>query len=231
LSNLTHQIAPNTWAIITYEQSWKSYINNYVIMKQDSCLLIDTNLRKHRGYLQQALNEIGVTNLNNVQVFCTHRHSDHIGNVELFRSSNNWIHLQDYFDLDDFSQTLFGHTFTGSEGEFADLQFKQLSFHTNGSVAFFDKETKTCFLGDHLSFFGAPIVDVIGYNQQRREEFYRFITKWKDQDKSQSEAFAEGIRSLLTWPIEILATGHGPILAQDIPDFFRQILAIVDPNP
>ncbi|MBO8163252.1 MAG: MBL fold metallo-hydrolase [Brevibacillus sp.] len=224
MTNVTYQIAPNVWAILTYEESWKSYINNYVIKKGQSFLLIDTNLRKHRSYLLSALEQIGATHDKIDQVYCTHRHPDHIGNVELFPSRNNWIHLEDYFELDDFSQTLFGHTFTGKGGELSPLYYRHLPSHTQGSVAFFDPESRVCFIGDHLCFFGQPLGAGIGYEAERREAFLRFLNKWNSQEPEKVRSFADGIRSIIHWPIEVLATGHGPLLKGDILSFFGQIL-------
>ncbi|WP_126427693.1 MBL fold metallo-hydrolase [Brevibacillus marinus] len=224
MENVTCQVAPNVWAILTYEASWKSYINNYVVQKGQSYLLIDTNLRKHRSYMQSALQQIGATNDKIEQVYCTHRHPDHIGNVELFPSRGNWIHLEDYFELDDFSQTLFGHTFTGSGGELPPLYFRHLPSHTAGSVAFLDPESRVCFIGDHLCFFGDPLGEVVGFAAERRAGFLRFLQKWNRQQPEQVKAFAAGIRSLMQWPIEYLATGHGPILKGEIIPFFEQIL-------
>jgi glyoxylase-like metal-dependent hydrolase (beta-lactamase superfamily II) len=228
VSNQTTQLAGNVWAIITYEEAWKSYINSYVIVKNDTFLLIDSHLRKHRPYFQQALQQVGVTNLSQVQVYFTHRHADHIGNAEMFPSRNNWIHLEDYYELDDFSQTLFGHTFTGSGGDLPLLQFKHLPFHTEGSVAFFDAESKICFPGDHLCFFSAPLGQTVGYEAERRRELIKFLGKWKEQEPDRVEAFADGVRALLEWPAEMLATGHGPILKGDIQPFLKEILDTVN---
>lgn len=223
----TVQIAPDVWSVITYEDSWKSYINNYVVKKQNSFLLVDTNLRKFRDYFQQALQALGATNENIEQVFCTHRHPDHIGNVEIFSSRNNWIHLDDYYELDDFSQTLFGHTFTGIGGKVPYFEYRLLPSHTSGSVAFFDPESKICFAGDHLCFYGAPLDEAIGYGLEQRKAYLAFLKKWKEQEAEQVESFVEGVETLLHWPIEVLATGHGPILKGDIPHFLQEILFVV----
>lgn len=224
MPHVTTQIAENVWAIITYEEAWKSYINNYVIAKGNRFLLIDTNLRKFRPYLQQALQSIGAAPELIEHVYFTHRHADHIGNAELFPSRNNWIHLHDYFELDDFSQTLFGHTFTGAAGDLNKLQYKQLPFHTEGSVAFFDPDSRVCFIGDHLCFFAEPLGETVGYEAERREAYLRFVEKWKNQEPGKIAAFREGLEALLEWPIEWLATGHGPILKGEIPQFFHQVI-------
>jgi glyoxylase-like metal-dependent hydrolase (beta-lactamase superfamily II) len=226
--NVTTQIADSTWAIITYEEAWKSCINSYVIAKDDRFLLIDSHLRKHRPYFQQALLEIGVTPERIEHVCFTHRHADHIGNADLFPSRNNWIHLDDFYELDDFSQTLFGHTFIGSGGDVSLLQYRQLPFHTEGSVAFFDPRTKVCFTGDHLCFFAQPLGQVVGYEAERRKAYVNFVRKWKEQEPPEKvEAFAAGLESLLDWPIELLATGHGPVLKRDIPAFVEKVIESV----
>lgn len=225
--NRTVQIVPDVWSIITYEESWKSYINSYCLKKQETFLLIDTNMRKHRTYFQEALLGLGATELTIDQVYCTHRHPDHIGNVEIFPSRNNWIHLDDYYDLDDFSQTLFGHTFTGAKGEVSGLRYQLLPSHTSGSVAFFDANTRVAFVGDHLCFFGDPIGHVVGYEAERRQSFLQFIRKWKEQESEKALLFAEGIEALLQWPIDVLATGHGPILTGEIPPFFEEIVHVI----
>lgn len=227
MTNVTRQIADCTWAILTYEDAWKSHINSYVIAKKDVFVLIDSHLRKHRPYFQQALQQIGARDERIEHVFFTHRHADHIGNADLFPSRNNWIHLDDFYELDDFSQTLFGHTFTGSGGDVPHLQFRQLPLHTEGSVAFYDPETKVCFAGDHLCFFAAPLGNVVGYEPERRDAYLEFVRKWKEQEPEKAEAFAEGVETLLDWPIELLATGHGPILKGDITAFLQQTVHMV----
>ncbi|WP_134683047.1 MBL fold metallo-hydrolase [Brevibacillus migulae] len=224
MQHVTRKIAEHVWAILTYEEAWKSFINNYVIARGDHFLLIDTNLRKHREYFVRSLKEIGATEARIEHIYFTHRHADHIGNAELFPSRNNWIHLEDFFELDDFSQTLFGHTFTGKAGEVSKLLFKQLPSHTAGSVAFFDPQSKICFLGDHLCFFAAPIGGVVGYEEDRRLSYLEFVRKWKDQEPQKVAAFREGLELIREWPIEMLATGHGPILQGEIDPFLQQVI-------
>ncbi|WP_241254736.1 MBL fold metallo-hydrolase [Brevibacillus sp. SYP-B805] len=228
MPHITRKIAEHVWAIITYEEAWKSFINNYVIARDDRFLLIDTNLRKHRPYVQQALQQIGVTEERIEQVFFTHRHPDHIGNAEMFPSRLNWIHLEDFFELDDFSQTLFGHTLTGKAGEVSGLSFKQLAAHTEGSVAYFDPASKICFIGDHLCFFAEPLGEVVGEEAERRAQYLRFIAKWKEQEPEKVAAFREGVEAVLEWPVQLLATGHGPILKGEIDLFLRAILTELD---
>lgn len=223
MSNVIHKIAPRVWAILTYEDSWKSYINNYVVAKGNSFLLIDTNLRKHRTAFQNSLKEIGAVSDRIEHVYCTHRHPDHIGNIELFPSRNNWIHLEDYFELDDFSQTLFGHTFTGSGGEVPHLRFVHLPLHTNGSVAFFDEESGVCFIGDHLHFFGHPLGEGFGFAPECRQTYLTFVRKWSAREPKQMPPFVEGLRAVIKWSPRILATGHGPILKGDVTNFLKQV--------
>lgn len=222
--HVTRQIAGNVWAILTYEEAWKSFINNYVIAKGDEILLIDTNLRKFRTYFQQMLLEIGATPERIAHVFFTHRHADHIGNAELFPSRNNWIHLEDFFELDDFSQTLFGHTFTGKSGEIHKLQFKHIDTHTEGSVAFFEPENKICFIGDVLCFFAEPLGEVVGHETKRRSAYLTFVRKWREQEPQKVTALREGLESIRQWPMEMLATGHGPILHGEIDLFLQQVI-------
>ncbi|CAJ1003145.1 MULTISPECIES: MBL fold metallo-hydrolase [Brevibacillus] len=226
MTNVTALIADSTWAILTYEEAWKSYINSYVIAKNNAFVLIDSHLRKHRSYFQQALAEIGVKPEQIGYVYFTHRHADHIGNADLFPSRHNWIHLDDYYELDDFSQTLFGHTFTGTGGDLPLLQFRQLPFHTAGSVAFFDPETKVCFIGDHLSFFAKPMQRVVDYGADLRESWRQFLLRWKEQEPEKAAGMAEGLEMLLSWPIEQLATGHGTVLSGDIAPFLQELIAL-----
>lgn len=227
MTSVTRQIADGTWAILLYEEAWQSHINSYVIAKQDVFLLIDSHLRKHRPYFQEALRQIGVPDGRIEHVYFTHRHADHIGNADLFSSRNNWIHLDDYYELDDFSQTLFGHTFTGSGGDVPFLKFRHLPFHTEGSVAFFDPQTRVCFAGDHLCFFAEPLGGVVGSEPELRAKFLADLRDWKQREPEKVETFAEGVELLLGWPIELLATGHGPILQGDIHAFLQQMLHII----
>lgn len=224
MTNVTAPIADSTWAIITYEEAWQGYINSYVVKQGDSFVLIDSQLRKHRKYFQQALEGIGAIPGKIENVYFTHRSADHIGNADLFPSRNNWIHLDDYYELDDFSQTLFGHTFTGSGGELSSLKFRQLSFHTEGSVAFFDPKTKVCFVGDHLSFREAPLGDIVGKEPEVRTAYHKQIQIWAQQEPERAREYAEGLEILLDWPIDYLATGHGPILSGEITPFLQSLI-------
>lgn len=226
MNNVIAPIADSTWAIITYEETRKSHINSYVIKKGDGYVLIDSHLRKHRAYFQQALEEIGVRSDKIENIYYTHRHADHIGNADLFPSRNNWIHLDDYYELDDFSQTLFGHTFTGNSGDLPLLQFRQLPYHTEGSIAFFDPQSKICFSGDHLSFGGAPLGQMVGKEIDCREAYKKEVLRWIKTEPLRASGFADGLEILLNWPIEYLATGHGPILRGDVVPFLQELLAL-----
>lgn len=226
MTNVTAPITDSTWAIITYEEAWKSYINSYVIKQGDAFVLIDSHLRKHRRYFQQALEDIGVKSEQVEYVYFTHRHADHIGNADLFPSRNNWIHLDDFYELDDFSQTLFGHTFTGNGGDLPLLQFRLLPFHTEGSVAFYDPQTKICFAGDHLCFSAMPLGEVVGKEEACRQAYKQQIQQLIKQEPDRAGPFADGLEILLNWPIEYLATGHGPILEKDIAPFLQELIEL-----
>lgn len=227
MTNVVAPIADSTWAIITYEEAWKSYINSYVIKQGDTFVLIDSQLRKNRAFFQKSLEDIGVKPDKIEYVYFTHRHPDHIGNADLFPSRNNWIHLDDYYELDDFSQTLFGHTFTGSGGDVPSLRFRQLSYHTEGSVALFDPQTKVCFTGDHLCFPDSDLGSIVGEEPEVRDAYKQYILLWKTKEPERAIEYAEGLEILLDWPIEVLATGHGPILKGDVVSFIQEIIALV----
>jgi len=227
MTNVTAPITDSTWAIITYEESWETYINSYVIKQENTYVLIDSHLRKHRAYFQQALSEIGVGWEQIECVYYTHRGADRIGNAELFPSRLNWIHLDDYYELDDFSQTLFGHTFTGSGGEFSALKFRELSFFTEGSVAFFDPKTKICFAGGHLRFTRTPIGSIVGREEECRIAFREQIEQWAGKEPQRAEEYADGLEQLLKWPMEYLAPGNGPILAGEIAPFLRELIDVI----
>ena len=227
MTNVTAPIADSTWAIITYEESWRTYINSYVIKQKDAYVLIDSHLRKHRSYFQQALLEIGVMSGQIEYVYYTHRGADRIGNADLFPSRINWIHLDDYYELDDYSQTLFGHTFIGSGGDLPSLKFRELSFFTEGSVAFFDPRTKVCFTGDHLRFTKMPIGSIVGREEECRIAYRKRIEQWAGKEPQRAAEYADGLELLLEWPIEYLATGHGPILAGEIAPFLRELIAVI----
>ncbi|GEC88958.1 MULTISPECIES: MBL fold metallo-hydrolase [Brevibacillus] len=226
MNNVIAPITDSTWAIITYEEAWNSYVNSYVIKQGNAFVLIDSHQRKQRSYFQQALEEIGVKPERTEYVYFTHRHADHIGNADMFPSRNNWIHLDDYYELDDFSQTLFGHTFTGSGGDLPSLRFRQLSFHTEGSVAFFDPQTKICFVGDHLCFENTELGQIVGGEVDCRTAYQEQLKQWVAREPERAVEFTEGLEILLDWPIEYLATGHGPILQGEIAPFLQELIAI-----
>ncbi|EJL41207.1 hypothetical protein BAG01nite_14450 [Brevibacillus agri] len=229
MNNVIAPITDSTWAIITYEDAWQSYVNSYVVKQGESFAVIDSHLRKQRTYFQQALEGIGAKPERIEYVYFTHRHADHIGNADMFPSRNNWIHLDDYYELDDFSQTLFGHTFTGSGGDLPSLRFRQLSFHTEGSVAFFDPQSKICFVGDHICFDKAELGQIVGKESECRAAYKAHIKSWAIDEPDRVPEYVEGLEALLDWPIEFLATGHGPILQGDIPDFLQELIAILRP--
>ncbi|WP_312117188.1 MBL fold metallo-hydrolase [Brevibacillus reuszeri] len=229
---MTNAIAPitdSTWAIITYEEAWNSSVSSYVIQKGDAFVVIDSHLRKQRAYFQQALVEIGVKTEQIEYVYFTHRHADHIGNADLFPSRNNWIHLEDYYELDDFSQTLFGHTFTGAGGDLPVLRFRQLAFHTEGSVAFFDPQSKVCFVGDHLILgeTKAELGQMVGTEDERRAAYKEYVRNFALKEPERALAYAVGLEILLDWPIECLATGHGLIFQGEVVSFIQDLISIV----
>lgn len=62
-----------------------------------------------------------------------------------------------------------------------------------------------------------------------RAAYQEQLKQWVAREPERAAEFTEGLKILQDWPIEYLATGHGPILHGEIKEFLQELIAIARP--
>ena len=71
-------------------------LNAFLIKGEDRSLLIDTGFgsEESKQSLFKGLNELSV-DINDMDIFLTHRHSDHTGLVDVLKNENNSVYISE----------------------------------------------------------------------------------------------------------------------------------------
>lgn len=231
MDSVVKEIADGVFAIAIWDSSWNSYNNCYLINRVDDVLMIDCCKAEQSDALVAALSQIGV-DPNNVKSFiATHGHPDHVGGSGLFVQAEKWIHIHDAGRLSAEQSKEFKEIDCDA-GEISGLSFTLLGHHTEGSIALFDPITHCLFCGDHICFFGdkLPSEGLVTFGDDLRAKTETFVAGWsqrpEDRSKYRFDRFIQGLQLLLSYTeSRYLATGHGPILRDQIPDFLRSLIS------
>ncbi|WP_053958894.1 MBL fold metallo-hydrolase [Sulfobacillus thermosulfidooxidans] len=226
------KVADSVFGIALWDSSWNSYNNCYVINREGKTLLLDCGKREQSNQLVEALREINV-HPDDVDVFiATHGHIDHIGATATFRRAAKWIHADDWDRLSE-EQTSEFNKLDSDIGVMYGLSFLRVGHHTNGSIAIYDVNTRCLFCGDYICFFGAKLVDnsLVTFGNDLRKKYHAFVMAWsqspENRNKYHYESFACGLKVISSFKEAIfLATGHGPILHNNIIDFINELISI-----
>lgn len=232
MQHVIKEIADNLLAIALWDSSWNSYNNCYLIVRGNGFTLIDCCKSAQEDALLSALSEIDVDPSDVQKLVATHGHQDHVGTSDLFTHAEKWIHIGDK-DLLSEEQCREFRFLDQAYGTVCGLAFASLGHHTSGSIALYDSATQCLFCGDHIGFFGdeLPAEGVLTFGKDLRAKTIDFVTNWaaspEDRSKYRFDAFVDGLRVLRSFSgPNLLATGHGPVLRDQIPEFLDSVLAV-----
>ena len=113
----------------------------------------------------------------------------------------------------------------------AGLPVIPLGHHTPGSVALYDPTARVLYAGDYLCFFREelPPEGLVTEGTGLREKTRTFIAEWSehpaDRQRYHFDEFMHGLKILASWDrMDVLATGHGPVLTGGITPFLADLL-------
>jgi glyoxylase-like metal-dependent hydrolase (beta-lactamase superfamily II) len=228
-------ITQSVHALAVWDESWNSYNNCYVLLRDEQVLLIDTGRNTHLPQLVAALASLNKTPADVTALIATHGHKDHIGNSLAFRHAQKFIHPEDVALLSDEMKAAFSPTLP-NDGEVLGLQCVLLGHHTPGSVALFDEVSGVLFAADHLCFFGDPLPEdkLVSHNTALRERAFQFIKNWaydpKVRLKFRFDVFTAGLKILEKrfHHAQVFCTGHGGVLVGDVGGFLDQACFVAE---
>lgn len=248
-SSRFEKVVEGVYALAVWDASWLSYNDCYVVVDDRDVVLVDAGKGEHVSFLVEALSGLGVTPGDVSTILATHGHRDHLGGGFAFPKASKWIHAGDGGLLSAEQQKGFSPSLP-DEGAVFGFDCLLLGQHTTGSVAFFHPATKALFSGDHLCFFGAPLLHegLVGKGEERREQFLAFVSSWarhwppsgedlerltadlakrapEDRNRYDFGLFLEGLIRLKRFNARALCTGHGPVLVDDILSFMSQVIS------
>ncbi|MBI3975981.1 MAG: MBL fold metallo-hydrolase, partial [Armatimonadetes bacterium] len=164
------QVVEGVYALAVWDASWNSYNNCYIVIGTRDLVLVDTGKLEHLDTLVQALFGFGRNPEDVTTILLTHGHHDHVGGSVAFPRAAKFIHAADWPLLSREVQSGFAASLP-DDGRTLEFECLLLGQHTTGSVAFFHPTTKTLFSGDHICFFGAPLLPegLVGRGAEQRE--------------------------------------------------------------
>ena len=245
------QAAPGVHALALWDDGWKSFNNCYLVQDGHGAILIDSGKEEHAAALARALGELGLDYEDVNAVVVTHGHRDHIGGAVAAGLSNVPRHIRaaDKGLLPDAGRSTWQPDLPDA-GDVLGLQCVLLGQHTLGSVALFHPPSRALFWSDHLCFFGAQLDDegLVCVGVSIRERVLRNVS-WRlahwppdeaeqerlrvdlagrrpeDQQRYNFPLAVEGIKRAIRSfrGVEVLCTGHGPVLRGDVWGFLDQV--------
>jgi len=222
------QVASQIYVLASWDASWNSYNNCYILLHNDQVTLIDSGKAEHVSQLVDALSRLGKTTSQVNTLIATHNHMDHVGGSVVFPTKSKLIHKNDWNLLDDKMKSVFQPTLPDN-GKVLGLDCLLLGHHTSGSVALFEPRTRALFCGDHICFFGDPLPSdgFVSYGPELRKISQTFVLDWardvQQRKERRLDLFAEGMVNLQRFDAEVLCTGHGAVLKGEIADFCSKL--------
>lgn len=189
-------LGENLQGIALWDADWQCYNNVYLLRRGARLILIDCGKASQGAALASEL-------------------------AQLDLCPTDWVQLPP--DL----QSLFSPALP----EAADLAWRLLGFHTPGSVALFDQDSGALFIGDHICFPGVPLgpEGLVVSAREAQEQALQYACDWAGSAEARSrynlELFRAGVAALAQFPARYLCTGHGVILAGDVPALLAPLLS------
>ncbi|MGQ0550826.1 MAG: MBL fold metallo-hydrolase [Armatimonadota bacterium] len=242
------QVTSGVYALAVWDESWNSFNDCYVVVRENRTLLVDSGKAEHAAILADALRKLGKRTDDVVVLLATHGHGDHVGGAGSLARATRSVHEADWGLLDETLRGQFRPNVIQS-AEALGFECVLLGQHTSGSVALYDPHTKALFCGDHVCFFGRPLSGgrLVGEGAELREAFRDFVHWWsgawsngetrkqleedlarrgpEDQERYNLHLFLDGVRTMRLFDALSLCTGHGSVLQGDINGFLSDLLA------
>lgn len=224
------KVTNNVYAFILWDESWKSFNNCYILLREDEVILIDSGKEEHFEHLESSLENIGIDKADISKFIATHGHRDHIGGIQILQKAEMFIHNNDLELLPTNFRTSFIPDLPDNGLAVGNLECILLGHHTEGSVALYDHKSGVLFCGDHLCFFGEPIINdkTIVEGETVKEKVKTFISDWSNSEelrkKHNFELFINGLKLLQSFDAKYLCTGHGVVIKNEINAFILDIL-------
>ncbi|MGD6831139.1 MBL fold metallo-hydrolase [Sutcliffiella halmapala] len=220
------KITDHVYGFLLWDESWNSYNNCYLLMGENGCTLIDSGKEKHFEYLEAALKEKG-----EISAFiATHGHIDHIGGLSFLEKAESYIHSEDLSLMPEKLKANLTGTLPDNGPSISGLECILLGHHTPGSVALFHQESGVLFCGDHLCFFGEPLLDekVTSNGKEMKDKYVKFISEWANNEEMRVKhnfvLFMNGLQILRRFDAKYLCTGHGVVLKDDVDSFLSDLI-------
>ena len=222
-------MAAGSLAFAIWDPTWNSYNNCYLTQQVQGWVVIDCGKRDHIAELAAAIRGVGVQPQDIATVIMTHGHRDHVGGLSLFVEAEAWMSSRDASLVSD--ATRLGLRPLDSAQSVAGLTVIPLGHHTPGSVALYDPTARVLYAGDYLCFFREelPPEGLVTEGTGLREKTRTFIAEWSehpaDRQRYHFDEFMHGLKILASWDrMDVLATGHGPVLTGGITPFLADLL-------
>lgn len=223
------EIVEGVYVFLGWDDSWDSYNNCYLLLEDNTVILIDSGKEEHSHLLYGALREAGISPGDITHFIATHGHRDHIGGVQSLAEIEGYIHEQDLNLVPKDIRNKLKINLPDKGLIVNGLECVLLRHHTKGSVLIYHRASKVLFCGDHICFFGEPLSgDVVDTGEVEMEKYKQLVSEWSQSEEMRNEhnfsLFMEGLKKINKYEIEYLCTGHGVVLKGKVNKFITDLL-------
>jgi len=228
---MSYQVAmltDNLFAFAVWDDELNTLINCYILKHSSHTVLIDSGKAVHAPLLVKALTQFDILPANVVAVIATHGHKDHVGGALTFVNATRFVPARDMSHIAPNNQDKYT-ALPEDLSQYGLIAF-ELNHHTKGHTIFYHPESKALFCGDYLTFYGVRPLEtgLITADDLLVDKCIDTVHRWLNSPAVQARyntlAFRQGLSTLSQLDVELLCTGHGPVL-RDQCNYLLQSLA------
>lgn len=233
MNYLLSQLTTGVYVIAVEDTfSWDvmSYTNCYVLQRGEQTILIDAGRREYQDAITAALSKINIRPDQVTEVLLTHGHHDHVEGAALFGQAKKFVHNADSFMLPaslaaEFAAYIPINEFTFAVPGIAELEVVLVNTHSPGSVALYDKLSRTLFVGDFFCYFGEnlPNGELVTDSERIKRGSCDYVAGQAAANEPGFDKFMQGLNRLLGFAPEFFCTGHGVVVRHDIQAFLQNM--------